>query len=63
MKKNIFPKRSKKKAFLIELEELKAFYESKNFNVEQLATDLSNCKGKIFITGVGKSGHIAMSLC
>ena len=58
MKKNIFQKEAKK-AFLIELEELKAFYGSKNFNVEELCTNISNCKGKIFITGVGKSGHIA----
>ena len=58
MKKNIFQKEAKK-AFLIELEELKAFYRSKNFNVEELCTNISNCKGKIFITGVGKSGHIA----
>jgi len=58
MKKNIFQKEAKK-AFLIELEELKAFYGSKNFNVEELCLNLSNCKGKIFITGVGKSGHIA----
>ena len=58
MKKNIFQKEAKK-AFLIELEELKAFFRSKNFNVEELCTNISNCKGKIFITGVGKSGHIA----
>ena len=58
MKKNIFQKEAKK-AFLIELEELKAFSTSKNFNVEELCTNISNCKGKIFITGVGKSGHIA----
>ena len=58
MKKNIFQKEAKK-AFLIELEELKAFSRSKNFNVEELCTNISNCKGKIFITGVGKSGHIA----
>ena len=58
MKKNIFQKEAKK-AFLIELEELKAFSMSKNFNVEELCTNISNCKGKIFITGVGKSGHIA----
>ncbi len=58
MKKNIFQKEAKK-AFLIELEELKAFSKSKNFNVEELCTNISNCKGKIFITGVGKSGHIA----
>ena len=57
MKKNIFQKEAKK-AFLIELEELKAFYRSKNFNVEELCTNISNCKGKIFITGVGKSGQI-----
>ena len=35
MKKNIFQKEAKK-AFLIELEELKAFSRSKNFNVEEL---------------------------
>ena len=58
MKKNIFQKEAKK-AFLIEIEELKAFSRSKNFNVEELCTNISNCKGKIFITGVGKSGHIA----
>ena len=58
MKKNIFQKEAKK-AFLIELEELKAFSKSKNFNVEELCKNISNCKGKIFITGVGKSGHIA----
>ena len=58
MKKNIFQKEAKK-AFLIELEELKAFSQSKNFNVEELCTNIFNCKGKIFITGVGKSGHIA----
>ena len=58
MKKNIFQKEAKK-AFLIELEELKAFSRSKNFNVEELCINISNCKGKIFITGVGKSGHIA----
>ena len=58
MKKNIFQKEAKK-AFLIELEELRAFSRSKNFNVEELCTHISNCKGKIFITGVGKSGHIA----
>ena len=58
MKKNIFQKEAKK-AFLIELEELKAFSKSKNFNVEELCINISNCKGKIFITGVGKSGHIA----
>ena len=48
MKKNIFQKEAKK-AFLIELEELKAFSKSKNFNVEELCTHISNCKGKIFI--------------
>ena len=58
MKKNIFQKEAKK-AFLIELEELKAFSKSKNFNVEELCKNISDCKGKIFITGVGKSGHIA----
>jgi arabinose-5-phosphate isomerase len=58
MKKNIFQKEAKK-AFLIELEELEAFSRSKNFDVEELCTNISKCKGKLFITGVGKSGHIA----
>ncbi len=58
MKRNIFQKEAKK-AFLIELDELMAFSNSKNFNVEEICQNLFNCKGKIFITGVGKSGHIA----
>ena len=59
MKKNIFQKEAKK-AFLIELEELRAFSRSKNFNVEELCTNISNCKGKIFITGVGNVGGYLM---
>ena len=39
MKKNIFQKEAKK-AFLIELEELKAFSQSKNFNVEELCSNI-----------------------
>ena len=58
MKKNIFQKEAKK-AFLIELNELKAFYASKDFNVGDLCHEILNCKGKVFLTGVGKSGHIA----
>ena len=58
MKKNIFQKEAKK-AFLIELNELRAFYESKSFDVEELCKNIFDCKGKVFITGVGKSGHIA----
>ena len=58
MKKNIFQKEAKK-AFLIELKEMEAFARSKHFNVEELCKKIYNCKGKIFLTGVGKSGHIA----
>ena len=58
MKKNILKKEAKK-AFLIELKELKAFYASKDFNVGDLCKEILNCKGKVFLTGVGKSGHIA----
>ena len=58
MKKNIFQKEAKK-AFLIELNELNAFYASKDFNVGDLCHEILNCKGKVFLTGVGKSGHIA----
>jgi len=58
MKKNIFQKEAKK-AFLIELKEMEAFARSKHFNVEELCKKIYGCKGKIFLTGVGKSGHIA----
>ena len=58
MKKNIFQKEAKK-AFLIELKEMEAFARSKYFNVEELCQKIYACKGKIFLTGVGKSGHIA----
>ena len=58
MKKNIFQKEAKK-AFLIELKEMEAFARSKHFNVDELCRKIKNCKGKIFLTGVGKSGHIA----
>ena len=49
MKKNIFQKEAKK-AFLIELNELKAFYASKDFNVGDLCQEILNCKGKVFLT-------------
>jgi len=58
MKKNIFQKEAKK-AFLIELNEMEAFARSKHFNVEELCQKIYDCKGKVFLTGVGKSGHIA----
>ena len=58
MKKNIFQKEAKK-AFLIELKEMEAFVKSKHFDVEELCKKIYDCKGKIFLTGVGKSGHIA----
>ena len=58
MKKNIFQKEAKK-AFLIELKEMEAFVKSKHFDVEELCKKIYGCKGKIFLTGVGKSGHIA----
>ena len=55
MKKNIFQKEAKK-AFLIELNELKAFYASKDFNVGDLCQEILNCKGKVFLTGVANLG-------
>ena len=58
MKKNIFQKEAKK-AFLIELKEMDTFMRSKHFDVEDLCKKIYECKGKIFLTGVGKSGHIA----
>ena len=44
---------------MIELKEMEAFVRSKHFDVEELCRKIKNCKGKIFLTGVGKSGHIA----
>ena len=58
MKKINFQKEAKK-ALLIELDELKSFVESKSFKVNQFCEYIFKCKGKIFLTGVGKSGHIA----
>ena len=58
MKKINFQKEAKK-ALLIELDELKSFIESKSFKVNQFCEHIFKCKGKIFLTGVGKSGHIA----
>ena len=58
MKKINFQKEAKK-ALLIELDELKSFIESKSFKVNQFCEYIFKCKGKIFLTGVGKSGHIA----
>ena len=58
MKKINFQKEAKK-AFLLELEEMRSFSSSKDFNVQGICDAIFQCKGKIFLTGVGKSGHIA----
>ena len=58
MKKINFQKEAKK-AFLLELEEMRSFSSSKDFNVQEICDAIFQCKGKIFLTGVGKSGHIA----
>tara|TARA_B100001939_G_scaffold245937_1_gene213195 strand:+ start:23 stop:988 length:966 start_codon:yes stop_codon:yes gene_type:complete len=58
MKKINFQKAGKK-AFLSELKEMESFYKSKDFNIQEVCEELFRCKGKIFLTGVGKSGHIA----
>lgn len=57
MKKLISKK--KQKSFLLELEEMRSFSSSKDFNVQEICDAIFQCKGKIFLTGVGKSGHIA----
>ena len=51
-----------KKAFLIELEELLSFSKSKHFDVDKFCRIIFQCKGKVFLTGVGKSGHIASKI-
>ena len=58
MKKINFQKEAKK-AFLLELEEMRSFSSSKDFNVQEICDAIFQCKGKVFLTGVGKSGHIA----
>ena len=58
MRKINFQKEAKK-AFSVEIEELLAFSMSKSFNVNKFCQIIFDCKGKVFLTGVGKSGHIA----
>ena len=38
---------------------MRSFSSSKDFNVQEICDAIFQCKGKIFLTGVGKSGHIA----
>ena len=58
MRKINFQKEAKK-AFSVEIEALVAFSLSKSFNVNKFCQIIFDCKGKVFLTGVGKSGHIA----
>ena len=58
MRKINFQKEAKK-AFSVEIEELLAFSKSKSFDVNKFCQIMFECKGKVFLTGVGKSGHIA----
>ena len=58
MRKINFQKEAKK-AFSVEIEELLAFSKSKSFDVNKFCQIIFECKGKVFLTGVGKSGHIA----
>ena len=58
MRKINFQKEAKK-AFSVEIEELLAFSKSKSFDVNKFCQIIFECKGKVFLTGVGKSGHVA----
>ena len=58
MRKINFQKEAKK-AFSVEIQELLAFSKSKSFDVNRFCQAIFECKGKVFLTGVGKSGHIA----
>ena len=58
MRKINFQKEAKK-AFSVEIEELLAFSKSKSFDVNKFCQIIFECKGKVFLRGVGKSGHIA----
>ena len=58
MRKINFQKEAKK-AFSVEIEELLAFSKSNSFDVNKFCQIIFECKGKVFLTGVGKSGHVA----
>ena len=51
-----------KKVIDIEIQGIKKLYKSINSNFEKAVKKLSKVKGRVIITGVGKSGHIAAKI-
>ena len=51
-----------KKVIDLEIQGIKKLYKSINSNFEKAVKKLSKVKGRVIITGVGKSGHIAAKI-
>ncbi|KJS71071.1 MAG: hypothetical protein JL56_15665 [Desulfotomaculum sp. BICA1-6] len=51
-----------KKVFDIEIDALKRVRDNLNGNISQIIKIISECKGKVIVTGIGKSGHIARKI-
>ena len=51
-----------KKVIDIEIQGIKKLYKSIDSNFEKAVKKLSKVKGRVIITGVGKSGHIASKI-
>ena len=51
-----------KKVIDLEIQGIKKLYKSINSNFEKAVKKLSKIKGRVIITGVGKSGHIAAKI-
>ena len=51
-----------KKAIDIEVESIQYFQDNLDPNIEQAVHILLDCKGKVILTGVGKSGNIAKKI-
>ena len=59
-KKNII--RDGKKVIDTEIQGIKKLYRSIDNNFEKAVKKISKAKGRVIITGVGKSGHIAAKI-
>jgi len=51
-----------KRVFDIEIEALKRVRDNLDDNFNQILKVITECKGKIIVTGMGKSGHIARKI-
>ena len=51
-----------KRVFDIEIEALKCIQETLDNTFVQILELVTNCNGKVILTGIGKSGHIASKI-